>query len=586
MSNRNQCIKQTFLFFGIFFSLNLSSAASHIDQQKEFIDHLSKKSVTDLDQVPATLSSSFRANFIVKHGMDVDGPRGHKHEPDVPGFGIHASPLDPRVYVFNPNTGMALSYNGNKSQQGGQTLDLMTYDEKLASFDFQKIEFPIKDGKIGIDNQNCVVCHGGAGNSGAGNSGAGNSGAGSSESLRPIFSMYPDWPRFYGSDNDELKLALKYPTESSIPKGTDPVTRKRIENQKKEWENFHKFTTEIAPTHPRYSPLFADDAFVIHKFGVARASYPEYPYRSDVEAIGEKLDPSDVSRAFTRRAGLRFNLLYSRLLVKQVVRKITSQKEQFQNFGSFFVYNTMRCAPLRSSNAVIQKWSKSLLASLNRIAEDNRIEYKYWDASGAATGHPLAAAGKFSVGSSLDLLGEKKSLLQYGQNLALFGLKINDVDMRFTYYHPDYLPTNSYRQLKPLDVMQVGYLDGTYFNSYNDGSTTMDEHLTAELLKELSRSNKTLSSFLGKRGNLAIRGLLDKYGSDTFKERMKLDRPFFEKMDSYSKWFSLPYPYKAGDEGKPTSFMELHHRAPFTQAYRESYNEVCRILETELLSRH
>lgn len=553
-------------------------AQSHADQQKAFVDNLRKNNAVELDQVPRLFTPAFLSNFIVKHGMEHDGPRGHKLEHDVPGFGIHAAPEKPRIYVFNPGTGMVVSYNSDKDQQGGDTLDVMTYEEASKSVQFRKLEFPIQNGQYNLSDQSCVLCHGGAGKN---------------EKIRPIFSMYPDWPRFFGSDNDELVLGLRYPTPESIPAGTDVVTRERIKMQHLEHDSFMKFKFEIAPRHPRYAPLFSEAAYKTHGFPEKPEQYKEYPYRSDVELIGEKLDPSDVSRAFSRRAGLRFNLFTSRLNVKQVVNGIVSQKEQFAKFGTFFVYNIMRCGPETSDNRVIQKWTPVLVEALKKVEADQSIQYQVWDPAGVAAGRPLAEAGHFTLDhGNLTLIGKKRALLEYGENLALFGLKINDVDMRFTYYHPDYLPKNAYRDLKPIDVMQVGYLDmcgdangrcEKYFNAYNDGSTTMDEHLTANLLLELGKTNKAIGDFMKKNGASTARGLLDKYSGSTFENRLKLDRPFFQKMDSMSKWFSLPYPYQKGDEGRATTFIEMHHRAPFNSTYQANYKAACAILEKELM---
>lgn len=556
----------------------LAQAATHSQQQGALIELLRSKNITQLDEVPKSLSPAMLSNFMVKHGMDHDGPRGHKLEHDVPGFGIHAQPDKPRIYVYSPQTGTALSYNGDKSQQGGETLDIMTYEEATKSFDFQKLDFPIKNGQYNLSNNTCVSCHGGAGRN---------------EKSRPIFSMYPDWPRFFGSDNDELMLAVKYPTAQSIPAGTDSVTRERIKMQQIEHDSFMKFKYVIAPSHPRYAPLFSEAAYRVHGFAEPSRNYTQYPYRSDVELIGERLNPSDVSRAFARRAGLRFNLLYSRLNVRQVMNTIVSQESRFEKFGTFFVYNTMRCGPEYSDNRVIRRWTPTILEALRKVEADKEIEYRVWDELRAASGEPVVSAGFFTLeNGNLSLIGKKQALLHYGQNLALFGLKINDVDMRFTYYHPDYLPQNAYRSLKPHEVMQVGYLDicgdpnngcEKYFNSYNDGSTTMDEHLTANILLELGKKNRAIGDFMRLKGAQTNRGLLNKYAGRTFENRLRLDRNFFTRMDSLSKWFSLPYPFVAGDEGKATKFIEMHHRAPFNATYRSNHKEMCGILERELM---
>ncbi len=111
----------------------------------------------------------------------------------------------------------------------------------------------------------------------------------------------------------------------------------------------------------------------------------------------------------------------------------------------------------------------------------------------------------------------------------------------------------------------------------------MDEHLTANLLLEIGKTNKAVGNFMRLKGASANRGLLDKYSGATFMNRLRLDQPFFTKMDSLSKWFSLPYPYQKGDNGNPTKFIEMHHRAPFNATYQANYAEMCRILERELM---
>jgi hypothetical protein len=583
----------------IFASLLLASLAAQAQlpaaqrmkmSEQKLLQIIQEKQVTELDQVPALLPKSFRSNFTIKHGLmtdekgrEIHGPRGHLSEGDIPGLGQHSEPLALRAFLFDPYTGFGISYNGGVSpttrdlQTGGNSLDTITFDFGKKEFRLAKIDFPLQTaGKAIPNSQNCTLCHG--------------------PSNRPIFSMYPDWPRFYGSDNDELRFGQ--PPRSS--KDANPDFKKasamdllRRDLQLREYKYFHQFKETVVPKNPRYTPLFAKDAYDVHGFKEPNSTYSEYPYRSDVEQPGKELVASDVSRAFTRRAGLRFNLLYSRLFVQQVVKKITTHPN-FEKFGRFFVYNTMRCAPETQNNRnVMRTWYTPVAAALTEVEKNKTIAYEKWDPTNADPSRRLTTIGHFELPSGRLSLREGESLLDYGQNLALFGLKINDVDMRFTYHHDAYKPENAFRDLcatsKDKDcadqVMQVGYLQKSYFNAYNDGSTTMDEHLTAELLQVLAQKDSVLAAFLKKRGALGIRGLLNKYSGDTFKDRLVFDREFFTAMDSYSKWFSLPYPYKAGDKENHNSFFNLHHRALFTSSYRESYNGVCQILERRLTAK-
>lgn len=554
---------------------------------------IGRNEVTQLDQVPGLLTKEFLSNFTLKHGLMVDeqgreirGPRGHLPEGDVPGLGQHSEPLAPRVFVFDPGTGFSISYNGGTRadrltpQEGGQTLDTMSFDFNTKTFQLSKIDFPLQvAGRATPNSQNCTLCHG--------------------PQNRPIFSMYPDWPRFYGSDNDELRFGqprLKPDDPPSDFSRANAMDLMRRDIQLREYRYFHQFKDEVVPNHPRYTPLFSPAAYNVHRFTVTNDNYQEYPYRSDVEQPGVALDASAVSRSFTRRAGLRFNLLYSRLLVQQVVQKIKTHP-RFTEYAPFFVYNLMRCGVetnagnVTKQTAVMRAWQPRVLAALKEVEEKQSIPYFHWNMDDTNEATRLVRVGYFQLPNGQLTLRERGSLLDYGQNLALFDLKINDVDMRFTYYHEAYKPENAYKNLcdnLPAgkdcgdQVMQVGYLQKSYFNSYNDGSTTMDEHLVAELLKVMAQSDVALANYLKQRGPFAIRGLLNKYAGATFEARMVYDREFFTQMDSYSKWFSLPYPMPAGYKADMKSFYNLHHRAPFSQNYLDSYNGVCGMLERKL----
>lgn len=569
--------------------------------------------VTKLDELPALLPYKFVSNFQLKHGKNEEhvresgvtahGPRGHKPEFDIEGMGIHAEPLHPRVYVFDPKTGFAISYNGGKKDdgspiQGGHTLDIFEYNSNDHSFELHKIDFDGPGNTITpgsarslLSNESCTSCHG--------------------PNNRPIFSMYPDWPRFYGSDNDELLFGVgENNPEAAYPADDLYLRRLRHATQKWEREHFSLFKQGPARTEDRYKPLFVPQAYTFNGFSPVPADpaqritdalqlrltpyiYDQYPYRSDVEQ-GPRLDLSNISRAFTRRAGLRFNLLYSRLLVRHVVHQMTTgaNEERFNRFGPFFIYNMMRCGTATTSEpnatnrtAVIDAWRSSLERELRRTAA--HLDYKVWSEGGLTDiEHNLMQNGL--------KLRENGTLLDYQQNLALFGLKINDVDMRFTYYHPDYDPRSEGMNSQLCNstasclskTMDVGYLEGSYFNSYNDGSTTMDEHLTAQLLIELSKKlgYEEMRQILYPNGGnvpnpVLIRGLLDKYQAnspeDTYYYRMRFDREYFGEMDKYSKWFSLPY---------AESVKEHHHRAPFEQRYRPGYERVCSMLKSKLLT--
>ncbi|MCC6138641.1 MAG: hypothetical protein IT287_08405, partial [Bdellovibrionaceae bacterium] len=277
--------KYLLLFSALFIAGQKSIAADTPMSESLLLELLQTKQVTDLDEVINILPPSFTAHFTLKHGEMINGPRGHKAEADVPGFGQHSEPMAPRAFVFDYTSGFAISYNSGVvskglPQQGGQTLDTISFDFTKKTFRLAKIDFPINKGVTpAMNSHDCTSCHG--------------------PNNRPIFSMYPDWPRFYGSDNDELT-------------GNTDI-------QKNENAHFLQFKTKVAPQHPRFSALF--DPSTIKKYH-GYNDYKLYPYRYDTSEV-----PSDLSRAFSFRAGLRFNLLYSRLLVQQLTQKIVDYKK-------------------------------------------------------------------------------------------------------------------------------------------------------------------------------------------------------------------------------------------------------------------
>ncbi|MCH9681022.1 MAG: hypothetical protein K0V04_06290, partial [Deltaproteobacteria bacterium] len=156
------------------------------------------------------LPARFRLNFTLKHGTKGSGLRGHPQElmADVVGDALakrsQSADLDfPRVIMWDQATGTTISFNGGltasgadtRTQTGADRLDLMGWDSKAHRFELWGLDIPV--GHEGGDSawavapyqphepdDDCLRCHG--------------------PRSRPIWPMYPDWPGFYGSDNDEL----------------------------------------------------------------------------------------------------------------------------------------------------------------------------------------------------------------------------------------------------------------------------------------------------------------------------------------------------------------------------------------------
>lgn len=318
--------------------------------------------VRTLDEVPALLPDAVLRNFVLKHGVHRTGERGHLSERQV---SQSASPEAPRAILWDERSGMVLSYNGGqKNQTNGQRLDWQVLDPKTHAFHLEAIDFPIVPGRAKAYGKeggaDCVTCHG--------------------PLERPIFSMYPDWPAFYGSDNDEL--------------GSDKVAVQAAE--RRDYEAFRK---GLGATSPRYTPLF-DAQRVKRSAGIDL--YPFWPYRPDLD---EKITAP--SRAFAFRPGLRLGVVLNRLQAEMLAARIEAHPS-FAKVGTLFLHELLQC-PGSAAGAG---------ARAERVKE---------------------ALGEKGPASAL----LHEGLVHYRKLFALFGLTVADVDIRFAYPNPAYASDDS-----------------------------------------------------------------------------------------------------------------------------------------------
>lgn len=429
--------------------------------------------VRNLDQLPGLLPEDFRMNFVLKHGLKITGPRGHLVEEKV---SQSSDPDLPRAILWDERSGFSVSYNGGAAHQlSPHRLDILSFDHSKKTFLLEEVNFPLRTpGRLAIEkNTSCLSCHGPNG--------------------RPIFSMYPDWPSFYGSDNDEL-------------------LSRTSSKQVKEYSDYQKFMQDAGMNHPRYAPLY-NDRMIQKRLGLAR--YPSYPFRYELGT-----DPDDPSRAFSFRPGLRMGILYNRLMAQHLMKKVSSHRN-FPKMGKFFLYNLLECGNLDEEKGKDR---------LPRVQKE------------------LQTLGKSSRLKTA-------SLMDYRSMLGIFDLRVNDVDMRFSYNHKGYELDDAAR-----NPMGVGYI-GNYFNSYFDGSATIDELLSAQLYTYY------VARHPGLVGKATPRGLVQKYGR--FTRRMGYDKNFFDAMDRHSKWIPIPYPASLG---------QVHHRERYLDSFRTEHRSLCSTL--------
>jgi hypothetical protein len=422
------------------------------------------RNVATLDEVPQHLPRAMLKNFVLKHGRVRTGERGHLVEQRV---SQSADPVAPRAILWDDATGTVVTYNGGtREQTHGQRLDVLAFDDARKAFDLAGIE----PGAIDGGAQDCTSCHG--------------------ASQRPIFSMYPDWPSFYGSDNDEL---------SNV----------KVAVQVAELADYRRFIAGAATRSPRYAPLFAPANV---EAAVKREPYETFPYRPDLRE-----DIHAPSRAFAFRPGLRLGVLLNRLQARSLARSLVAHP-RYATLGRLFLANLVRC----------------------RIGSD--LLGKRSDVEAALGEHARIVGG---------------AALHYRQAWKLFDLEVRDVDIRYSYAHDGYRSDDASK-----NPMAVGYI-GTYWNSYFDGSATIDELVALALYEEQAARSPELAHIVTPDG------LRRKY--EPFAERYALDAAFFAEMDHKGQWLPIPY---------PKELNVAHHRDGWPAEHRAQHEKLCAALGT------
>jgi hypothetical protein len=213
-----------------------------------------------------------------------------------------------------------------------------------------------------------------------------------------------------------------------------------------------------------------------------------------------------------------------------------------------------------------------------------------WDDAVASRKAALAAfesdVGKQLAAADIALpSAESDGRILYPALLAALGLRVRDVDIRFSHPNEHYAPFDRGYKARTVakTVMDLGYIEYRgndnnkvngathYFNSYFDGSASFDELLVAHILADIASAEPDYAKLY------ELNSLTAKYQHVV--SRFELDKELFAKMDSFGKWFPLPY---------PRHLQPLHHRQTFMRRrggklpFRDQHRAVCSRLRTDL----
>lgn len=180
-----------------------------------WIDRLNASKTTTLEGALALLPEEVRQNTVLAYrSMSAQS----------------ATEERPRAIVFNRDASFVAAFTGDVYQARGDSIEILQFDPKSEKFEMFSLDFPLErdsKGRIQRPERNppvCLGCH--------------------QPDPRPIFDLAPEWPGFYGSQNDRL-----------APEERDGYLR----------------YLQTAHAHPRYKhlaplPRFLNRAFLVRLF--------------------------------------------------------------------------------------------------------------------------------------------------------------------------------------------------------------------------------------------------------------------------------------------------------------------------------
>ncbi len=573
----------------------------------------------DFSGLVARLPPRFRKNVTLKHGARRPGERGHVQEPadDSPS----ASPHAPRVVMWDETTGFSITYDGTppaaeappRVKRGAQRLGMLSVDPATAAFSLSVLG----PNQPTVPEDDCRTCHG--------------------PDSRPIWPMYPDWPGFFGSDNDEVTAdtaaqrdelawlrAVREETAAKAGAGVaSGTTRGRLDALfAPEIDGYlgDLFTaldraairaylaTQVKPAKPKPAkpapaanptppakPLPTAKPVPATPTGDARPTAPPTPAPATATAVAKPTASTTPTLANAATGddsvlrawlGLELHATYPyRSNTEFALAEASRALFHRPNSRAGILYNRLQARRLMTRiRATAVYKAQPALVSLT-------VMDCGWPDAPMRAGGPsarVAAYESFATTAKTELAAREMPApkptderILYPVLLASLGLAVRDVDIRLSHHSAEYARFDRGYAIPSIakTVMDIGYI--AYANpkaTINGARLFWTSYFDGSASLDELLALAMLDDLAAKDPALAAlyrpMSLTEKYGEVT--ARYAIDKPFFDDMDRLGRWLPLPYPDHLG---------AVHHRDSFARvrtgpepekfAFAVQYRAVC-----------
>lgn len=273
-----------------------------------------------IDAALATLPRTMRMNYVLMYNS---------------GSIQQASFESPRAILHSPSADLVVSFNGDESQVGGNTIEAMAYNRSKEKYDFYEVTF--SGGKIHseINPSKCIACH--------------------TSALIPNWRQYNNWTGAYGEHGDGFQFLVK--TYENFKGGFLTENSQPTESASVVLDHFKDFVRSQSQ-RDRYRQL------------VVPENEPFWPFYKYLESGSEAYDYSP-----NRRLGIG--------LTMHMARSIGARLEKsrlFRDYPAALTSTLLRCNPdPRLQRRILNLIKEKLLFETASAIQSHAEKYNYYE---------------------------------------------------------------------------------------------------------------------------------------------------------------------------------------------------------------